>query len=334
VKLTIFEDGSDEQSLKLIKEFKNLIFTYNLWNKPDGSALVYGYFRRFAGSARDLWDQINKIDKEEERDKNTFETHLWELPSEILGADTYQSQKDYLKKTHKPDKMSVKKWVCRMKNINSCMKIKTILNLTLSERELIAKVITPNLPKPWLKNFRLLKLNRKMKIKEALEELLVIEDSIKIEKKQPTHQNGNKNVKKPRRLHNGNHKWVDCRQNTNNSGNNQQRASGQEQKRDGNNNNKHNRNHEEQRNKEKVEGQSRDRTPVRSRRTADYDDEESLCIIDKMENQTKKKVSAEVLIAIPTDKGLKKYVTYLGLLDTGCCGSLKTRTLCKPLHLT
>jgi hypothetical protein len=35
-----------------------------------------------------------------------------------------------------------------------------------------------------------------------------------------------------------------------------------------------------------------------------------------------KKVSAEVLVAIPMDKGSKKYVTYLGLLDTGCSSTL------------
>jgi hypothetical protein len=32
---------------------------------------------------------------------------------------------------------------------------------------------------------------------------------------------------------------------------------------------------------------------------------------------TRKKVSAEVLVAIPMEKGSKKYTTYLGLLDTG-----------------
>jgi hypothetical protein len=41
-----------------------------------------------------------------------------------------------------------------------------------------------------------------------------------------------------------------------------------------------------------------------------------------MEHQTKKKVSAEILIAIPTSKGSKKNITYLGLLDTGCSSSL------------
>jgi hypothetical protein len=64
--------------------------------------------------------------------------------------------------------------------------------------------------------------------------------------------------------------------------------------------------------------------PIRNQRTRtfDYDNEESLCIINKMEDQMKKNLSAEGLVAIPTSKGSKKYVTYLGLLDTGCSNSL------------
>jgi hypothetical protein len=38
VQLTMFDEGPDEQFLKLIKEFKNLISTYDLWNRPDGAA--------------------------------------------------------------------------------------------------------------------------------------------------------------------------------------------------------------------------------------------------------------------------------------------------------
>ncbi len=40
-----------------------------------------------------------------------------------------------------------------------------------------------------------------------------------------------------------------------------------------------------------------------------------------------KKVSAEVLVAIPIEKGSKKYITYLGLLDTGCSSSLIDREI-------
>jgi hypothetical protein len=67
----------------------------------------------------------------------------------------------------------------------------------LTKRELIAEVITPNLPKPWQTNFKLLKLNRKTKIREVLDELVVMEETIKLEKKQGNQQGGNKISKIP-----------------------------------------------------------------------------------------------------------------------------------------
>jgi hypothetical protein len=36
-----------------------------------------------------------------------------------LGEDALRNEKDYLKSTPKPEKMSVKQWVNRIKNINS-----------------------------------------------------------------------------------------------------------------------------------------------------------------------------------------------------------------------
>jgi hypothetical protein len=59
------------------------------------------------------------IEGEEERDELTFGEHLAELTSAILGQETLHYQKDYLKNTPKPEKMSVKQWINRMKNINS-----------------------------------------------------------------------------------------------------------------------------------------------------------------------------------------------------------------------
>jgi hypothetical protein len=54
---------------------------------------------------------------------------------------------------------------------------------SLSEEELIAEVITPNLPLAWIKDFKVLKLDRETKIKNILEELLVIKEQIKVKKK-------------------------------------------------------------------------------------------------------------------------------------------------------
>ncbi len=66
VQLTMFDEGPDKQFLKLIKEFRNLIETYDLWNGQEGAALVYRCFRRcITGSARDLWDRIREEEEEE-----------------------------------------------------------------------------------------------------------------------------------------------------------------------------------------------------------------------------------------------------------------------------
>ena len=73
-KFSIFEDGYDEDYLKLIKEFQNYIDTYEIWNDEHAAYIVYKNFRRcLAGAARDLWDQIivqENDDEEEESDGN------------------------------------------------------------------------------------------------------------------------------------------------------------------------------------------------------------------------------------------------------------------------
>jgi len=119
-KLSIYEDGSDEAYLKMIKEFKNYVSTYNIWDEENAARTVYSNFRRcLAGAARDLWDQINEAVDEDNRDELSFDENLQELTSAILGDDALRNQKDSLKNTPKPDKMSVKQWINRIKNINS-----------------------------------------------------------------------------------------------------------------------------------------------------------------------------------------------------------------------
>jgi hypothetical protein len=80
-KLCIYENGSDEEFLKLIKEFKNYVETYNIWNAPNASHSIYKNFCRcLAGAASDQWDLINILnDKEEVRDDITFQYHVQEF---------------------------------------------------------------------------------------------------------------------------------------------------------------------------------------------------------------------------------------------------------------
>jgi hypothetical protein len=160
--LNIYEDGSDEEFLKLVKEFQNYIDIYNVWEDEHAAHTIYKNFGRcLAGAARDLWDQINIIDEDQDRNELTFDEHLKELISVILGEDALSNQKEYLKTTPKPEKFTVKQWINRIKNINSYLPLMQDNGHAFSEEELIAEVISKNIPSAWTKDFRLAKLHLK-----------------------------------------------------------------------------------------------------------------------------------------------------------------------------
>ncbi|MFN9979187.1 MAG: hypothetical protein ACK53Y_04700, partial [bacterium] len=81
-KMNVYEDGNDEEYLRLIKEFQNYIDTYGIWDEENAARTIYRNFRScLAGAARDLWDQVNVLEDDEERDELTFENHLKDLTS-------------------------------------------------------------------------------------------------------------------------------------------------------------------------------------------------------------------------------------------------------------
>jgi len=144
-KLNIFEDGSDEEFLKLVKEFTNYVDTCNIWEDEHVANTIYKHFCHcLTGAARDLWDQINVIDDNQARDELTFEEHLKELISPVLGEGALCNQKEYLKKTPKLEKMTVKQWINRIKNINSYLPLMKPNTQAFTEEDLINKVIAPS----------------------------------------------------------------------------------------------------------------------------------------------------------------------------------------------
>jgi hypothetical protein len=84
----------------------------------------------------------------------------------------------------KPEGLSVKLWIIRIKNINlylplmkcDALYLSLSLSLSFSKEDLISEVITPNIPLVWMKEFKILKLDWETRIKNILEELLVIEE--------------------------------------------------------------------------------------------------------------------------------------------------------------
>jgi hypothetical protein len=280
---------------------------------------VYQNFKRcLAGAARDLWDQINVIEEEEEevRDKLTFDNHLKELTSAILGDDALRNQKDYLKNTPEPDKMTVKQWINRIKNINSYLPLMQPNGRSFTKEDLIAEVITENIPSAWVKDFKMFKLHLKTKIKDFISELTVIEEQIKTHHKNSQDNPSKKHLKNPYRVHNGGHEWDYCRQNPKNQktdDKNQNNGGGR-----GGNGNNNGRTREEQRRTKNNHPTSREQSRSNSRSSEDEDEIYVIHNCKKEEHKKEKTVpSAKILVAIPDKKGSRKYKTYLGLVDSG-----------------
>jgi hypothetical protein len=111
-KINIYEDGNDEEYLKMTKEFQNSLETFEIWENENAAHIVHRNLRRcISGATKDLWDQINTINEDEERDELTFSSHMAKLTRAVLGVDAFDNQKDYLKETPKPENMSVKQWI-------------------------------------------------------------------------------------------------------------------------------------------------------------------------------------------------------------------------------
>jgi hypothetical protein len=233
-KLNIYEDGSDEEFLKLIKEFQNYVDTYDIWEDEHAAHSVYKNFRRcLAGAARDSWDSINIVNEDQERDELTFAGHQQELIRTVLGTSALHNQKNYLKETPKPEKMTVKQWINRIKNINSYLPLMQLGARSFTEETLIEEVITPNIPSAWIMHYELAGLHLKTRISDIIEPLTVIEQRIKSQVNNNQVQ-PKKNLKNPCRLHGGNHEWDDCRQNPKNAKNDGKDKSNNNQNRNDN----------------------------------------------------------------------------------------------------
>jgi hypothetical protein len=120
-----------------------------------------------------------------------------------------------LKNTPKPEKMSVKQWINRIKNINSYLPLMQEGGKSFTEEELIAKVISKNIPSAWVKDFRMFKLHLKTRIRDVLTDLTVMEEQVKTNLK-PSNSDKKQHLKNPCRIHNGGHEWDDCCQNPKN----------------------------------------------------------------------------------------------------------------------
>jgi len=93
-KINIYEDGNDEEYLKMTKEFQNYLETFEIWENENAARIVYRNFRRcISGATKHLWDQINIMNEDEDRDELTFSSHVAKLTRAVLGVDAFDNQK-------------------------------------------------------------------------------------------------------------------------------------------------------------------------------------------------------------------------------------------------
>jgi hypothetical protein len=328
-KMNFYEDGNDEEYLKLIKEFQNYIETYGIWDEENAARTIYRNFRRcLAGAARDLWDQINVLEEDEERDELTFEEHLNKLTNAILGQDALRYQKDYLKSTPKLEKMSAKQWINRIKNINSYLPLMQENGKSFTEEELIAEVISKSIPSAWVKDFRMFKLHLKKRIRDVLTDLTVIEEQVKTNLK-PTNSDKKQHLKNPCRVHNGGYEWDDCRQNPKNLKPDEKNKTNGRTEQNGGRTREHRRTKHNNSNHQSARSNARSRSNSSSRARNSSDSEyEYNCITEqKNKERSENAPSSEILIALPNANNSKKYTTYLGLVDSGSSGSLISKDI-------
>jgi len=211
-KINIYEDGNDEEYLRMIKEFQNYLETFEIWENENAARIVYRNFRRcISGATKDLWDQITASEENEERDELTFIESMGKLTKAVLGVDAFDNKKEYMKETQKPEKMSVKQWINQIKNINSYLPLMDQDAQAFSKKELIAEVISKSIPSVWRVQYRLAKLHLKAKIDDIISDLTLIEENIKTHTKSNQDKTNKKQLKNPCRLQNGNHEWDECR---------------------------------------------------------------------------------------------------------------------------
>lgn len=295
-KLNIFKDGSDEEFLKLVKEFGNHVDTYRIWEDEHAAQSIYKNFRHcLAWSARDLWDQIIE-DGQEDRDELVF------------GSGAVHNQKKYLASTPKPEKMSVKQWISRIKNINSYIPFMEADANAISEQDLINKVISPSIPSAWEMHYHLQNLHLKTCIQDIIEPLTVIEEQVKKQASfaQQQSQQKNKNFKNPCKLHHHTHEWDDCHQNPKNAERKDNKTG------NGQGKTEHNGHSREQRRTERSSCPSwapaRSRSSIQARHSSDSERFECNCIHEKKSEQEKKEQtpSSEILVPLPNTKNSKE----------------------------
>ena len=106
---------------------------------------------------------------------NAFRDKTQRLIWEIFGDDAYEEQYQYLCDTKMPHDMKVVDWIDWVEVINKHLSLLDKEPEKLSERETIHKIITPNIPKEWERDYLLKEGDKSKTLKATKTTLKTIE---------------------------------------------------------------------------------------------------------------------------------------------------------------
>ena len=224
--LPLFTNNSPEELLiQLLEEILAMQERFE-WFVDDGDGnndadtkkkLIFQHFgRALKGMPQRKWAKI--IKNHHNYTLNSFRDKAERLISEGLGEEAYEEQYQYLCETKKPRDMKVSDWIDRLEVINERLPLIDRSADKLSERETIRKVISPNIPRAWERDY-LLKEGDKAKTLKAVKTILKTiekahrndeveeEPSSKKKPKEPAHNPTDINKC---RLNGHNHLWKNC----------------------------------------------------------------------------------------------------------------------------
>ena len=338
-------DESIELLLTLIKDFDNMVSTYGLFTELTVTKVIDRFRRCLSGTALEDWDLIRSTTPANTRD--AFLACKFELIEKILDDEAVENQVQYLKRTKKPRSVEVKRWIKRMRLINSFLPKMEANTNAMTEIVLIKECIRPNIPNHWMEKFEMQGGKDKSTIKETSKILERIEkweskgdnnkkpnDSNKRKPEQDSKGNGNKPSKrrdpKPKGIlkdgkpkaavenccklpNHQNHQWKDCVNNPNGKNFKSTAKNFRDFNEDGS----------------KKEQNNNIQTEKENRKTISWSDEseEEYSFAMQKCNGAENAMSAEILISVPVEKGSKKSVTVVALFDTGTSKSLMDKSL-------
>ena len=168
-----FREGDEEQYLRTIREFGDMVTTYNLWANENAQR-VYSRFRRcFLGDSLDTWvETIEGMDLNQQK-ISLLVSNMTEI---ILREGAAEDQIEYLRTTKKPKDLTSKNWIRRLRSINRYLPYMQHGQQRLGNNEL-ARIVSETLPRTWRKDFRLARGNRSGNLQEVVKILNKIEES-------------------------------------------------------------------------------------------------------------------------------------------------------------